>query len=387
MFLLAGDSNHGAYAFVMQVAHAQRTYFGALQDMAHAVQTFLDNRDQCVPTLAAAARTLVAAELTPVLRGDVYESELRSHRFTLEAMVAQAGTPSVHVDEGRVFYCYPFAVHHLDSAEVAKRLLAIPRGARLGRCRVIDADELDVTDAWDNSDPEGRSYGGVKLTLDDLSILTTAGVTLPPHHVEVRATTIGTCYVRICAQLQDASVHALNQTMRRGSVHMGQELISQGEQRWSRLSDFASEVIGAIETTLARGGTSVRAVANPERRQHTIVSIRKISLVGSDGSHRAAHYEDVQHALGGRLFEQRINHASATLEEYVRAHTTVRERSFATSPSKARSSSATRTPRSWSCRRRPTSRSSSTRTWRSSARPCRSSWTSGQPPSPISVAT
>jgi hypothetical protein len=307
-----------AYAFVFQVAEAQLIYFGALKEMSNAVEAFLDHRDDCVPTLAGAIRSLEVAESSSVLHGDVYESELRSHRFTLEALAAQVDKPAVQVDEGRVFYCYPFAVLGMESSEVATLLLAVPRGTSLGRARVIDCGEVDVTDVWDNSDPEGRSYAAVGLTLEELSIRTTAGITLMPHQVEVRATTIGTCYVRIAAQLRDVTAHELNQVMRRGSVHMGIEQISQGEEQWGQLSDFAAEVIGAIETLLAHERSKVRAVVNVERRQHTIVSIRKMSLVLGGGVRRRALYDDVEGALGVRLFDQRINHASATLEEYVR---------------------------------------------------------------------
>ena len=322
-----------AYDFVVQVASAQAVYFGALERVAHAVETFIDQRHDSAETLQAAIALVHQAEAASALRDDVYESELRSHRVTLETMTGLIDVPALQVEDGRILYCYPFAVLGLSSEDVTTRLLRLPRGSRLGRATVVDVGDLDVTDAWDNSDPEGRSYGGIEVTLADLTITTTAGITLPPHQVQVCATNIGTCYVRVAAQLRDVSAHGLNQAMRRGSVHMGLERICQDTDRWGQLSDYAAELIAAVETLLARDDESVRIVASVQRRQHTVLSIRKLAMVSSSGVTRSAHYDDIQAALGARLFDQRINHASATLEEYVRipqrdAGTVIRDVAF-----------------------------------------------------------
>ena len=242
----------------------------------------------------------------------MYESELRSHRVTLEAMTALLDVPALQVDEGRIFYCYPFTLAGR-TTNVLARLLEMARQYRLGRATVVDSGELDVTDAWSTSVAEGPAYGGVVVTLDDLTITTTAGETLPPHRVELRATSLGTYYLRISAELTEASAHELNQAMRRGTAHMGNERIEQGAARWSRLSQYAEEVIAAVGEYL-----DAPVVLSVQRRHHAVLSIRALSVFDSSGRRRIAHYDDVEGALGARLFDQRINHTSATLEEYVR---------------------------------------------------------------------
>ena len=311
-------SGDAGYGFVAVTAAAQATYFGAAVTIAQAVGTFIEDRGHSTSVLQDAIEATERAERSRELRGDVYESELRSHRITLERMRDLVSVPAVQVDEGRIFYMYPFAVLGMSSDEVAARLLSVARGRALAATSVVDVGELDVTDAWEHEESGERSYRAVGLTLPELTITTTAGVRLTPHQVELRATTIGTCYLRIAAQLRDVAVHGLNQAMRRGSVYMGVEDIREGDAHWGQLSDYAADVIAGVGELLAEGRESVRVVVSIPRRQHTILSIRRMSLVSSTGERHDADYEQVQDALGARLFDQRINYASATLEEYVR---------------------------------------------------------------------
>lgn len=311
------DEKFSAYDFLMQAAGAQSEYFGALARVAHATELFIADRRNSGPVLRKAIAAVHRAERSEPLRGDVYESELRSHRLTLEAMASLLDAPILRVDDGRIYYCYPFAVLGLTAGEVLERLTRIPRQWPIGRATVLDVDELTVTDAWDSSDPQGRSYGGVAVALADLEITSTSGDLLPPHHIEVRATTIGTCYVRISTSLQSASMHELNQAMRRGSAHMGDEQIRQGPATWHRLSEYVEEVIESIEQLLDDGRGTTRIIFSVQRRHHTVLSVRALSVIDSS-EHRVSRYEEIQSALGARLFGQRINQALATLEEYVR---------------------------------------------------------------------
>lgn len=314
----------GPYSFICQLAGAQSVYFGAVTGIADAVGEFIDDRQASVTRLRSAVDQVRRAEESAVLIGDVYESELRSHRATLEAMLTLTEVPELRVDEGRVIYCYPFALLDIEAAEVAEQLDALTVGDLVGRALVTGVGPMDVDDAWDTTDPEGRSYGGVAVTLADLDICTTADYSLPAHRVELRATSIGTCYLRIWAPLRNETPHDVNQAMRRGTVHMGAEVIQQDLVTWARLSDYVDEVIAAVERLMRASHPTARTVVSVQRSQHTVISLRKVSLVGPSGVRGASHFDELETALGARLFDQRINHASSTLEEYIRLPSTHR---------------------------------------------------------------
>lgn len=320
--------------FILQAAQAQALYFGALFQVAEAVEAFLTNPETSVERLTAAIDAAEAAESEPALRDDVYESELRAHRMTLDAMVKRSATPVLHVDEGKIVYCYPFAVIGAARPEdVVLGVEALRRGAVLGNARVADVGKLDITDVWEANDPERRAYTGAMATLEDLLIVTTAGEQLPAHHVELRVSKIGICYLRIWTWLADISAHELNQAMRRGLVQMGAETVRQGGPvagEWSRLAAYAEEVIvgfkrhlatvsGARPASAGSRDSQLQVLFNVKRRHHTVVSLRALSQVSSaGGKQRLYSYASVRGTVGAALIEQRVNHTAATLEEYVR---------------------------------------------------------------------
>lgn len=321
-------------AFIRQAAQAQTLYFGGVHRVAQAVEAFVTGPATSVERLTTAIKTVEAVELEPALRDDVYESELIAHRMTLAAMVERSTAPVLRVDRGKIAYCYPFAVIGAAHPEDAVRGVgALRRGAVLGGARVVDVGKLDVTDAWEANDPEGRAYTGAMATLDDLLIVTTSGEQLPVHHVELRVSKIGVCYLRVWTWLADISAHELNQAMRRGSVHMGTETVRQvapvaGE--WPGLAMYAEEVIAGFGQHLAAvsdaqptvGGlrsSRLRVLFSVERRHHTVVSLRGFSQLNpGGGQQRLYSYADVRGTVGATVLEQQINHAAATLEEYVR---------------------------------------------------------------------
>jgi len=309
--------------FIRQAAQAQASYFGALCRVAEAVEDFLSDPQTCREGLTAAIKFAEAAELEPTLRDDVYESELRAHRMTLAAMREKATSPVLHVDEGKIAYCYPFAVVGADPTAVVKAVAALRCGAVLGGARVVETGKLDVTDLWEANDPEGRCYIGAMATLEDLLIVTTAGEQLPAHHVELRVSTLGICYLRIWTWLADISAHGLNQAMRRGLVQMGAETIRQDgaiRDEWSRLATYAEQVLSGLEDHLAALFVpGLRVVFSVERRHHTVVSLRGFSQVSPAGQRKRLYsHADIRETVGAALIEQHANHAAATLEEYVR---------------------------------------------------------------------
>ena len=333
--LPADPADHGPITgFIWQAAQAQALYFGEVLRVAQAVEAFVTDPESSVERLTAAIDAAEAAESEPALRDDVYESELRAHRMTLAAMVRSSAAPILHIDKGKVAYCYPFAVIGTAQPEdVVRGVEALQRGDMLGDARVADVGKLDLTDAWEANDPEERAYTGAMATLNDLLIVTTAGEQLPAHHVELRVSKIGICYLRIWTWLADISAHELNQAMRRGSVQMGNETIRQGgpvASEWSRLAAYAEDVIVGFERRLAAVSgaqpalsgsrdSQLRVLFSVERRHHTVVSLSAFSQVNlAGGQQRLYSYSDALGTVGATLLKQRINHAAATLEEYVR---------------------------------------------------------------------
>ncbi|MGH4012145.1 MAG: hypothetical protein ACRDTH_28965 [Pseudonocardiaceae bacterium] len=320
--------------FIRQAAQAQVLYFGGVLRVAEAVEAFVTDPETSVERLTAAIDAAEATESEPALRDDVYESELRAHRMTLAAMVRSSTAPVLHIDKGKIAYCYPFAVIGVaQSEDVVRGVEALQSGQMLGSARVADVGKLNVTDAWEANDPEERAYTGAMATLNDLLIVTTAGEQLPAHHVELRVSKIGICYLRIWTWMADISAHELNQAMRRGSVQMGAETIRQGGPvagKWSRLAEYAEEVIVEFERHLATvlgaqpapsgsQDSQLRVLFSVERRHHTVVSLRAFSQVNlAGGWQRLYSYADALGTVGATLLHQRINHAAATLEEYVR---------------------------------------------------------------------
>lgn len=320
--------------FIRQAAQAQVLYFSGVLRVAEAVEAFVTDPASSVERLTAAIDAAEAAESEPDLRDDVYESELRAHRMTLAAMVRSSAAPLLHIDKGKVAYCYSFAVIGTAQPEdVVRGVEALRSGHILGSARVVDVSKLDVTDVWEANDPEERAYTGAMATLNDLLIVTTAGEQLPAHHVELRVSKIGICYLRIWTWLSDISAHELNQAMRRGSVQMGMETIRQAGPvagTWSRLAEYAEEVIVGFERHLATvsgaqpapsgsRASQLRVLFSVERRHHTVVSLRAFSQVNPvGGRQRLYSYADALGTVGATLFHQRINHVAATLEEYVR---------------------------------------------------------------------
>ena len=72
---------------------------------------------------------------------------------------------------------------------------------------------------------------------------------------EIRLSNLGNHYLRMERPLADASVHELNQAMRRGMAYMGEESVTlgkggSGQGEWDRLNDLADQLIEWLVETL-----------------------------------------------------------------------------------------------------------------------------------------
>lgn len=307
----------GSGSFTGCAAQAQRVYFQAVADMAGAVEAFIGADASSTRRLTKQIAALETAEQE--LDGDVYESELRAHRVTLEHMRDAADKQRLHIDEAKVIYCYAFSILGLTTEEVATGLGAICAGTLLGAARVEGAaSDWDLTSAWDAHDPEGRSYRGTVLPLAPLTVTTTSGHELGPLQVELRFSMLGNCYLRISTALEGGTPHDLHQALRRGPVQMGDEQVRQpGDavaQAWPRLNVYAQQVLDGLEQAL-----DCRVLTSVDRRHQTVLSVRSLSLHTHDQVQPVLHYSDIEGALGASLLLQYVGHSSATLEEYIRS--------------------------------------------------------------------
>ena len=117
-----GDGPARLRAIVRSDAEMTRRYFEAIADTAKAVKEFVDRDAPGPARFHGVLESLVRAEQAIARKGDVYESELRAHRVTLEALRDRAEEPRLRVDAAEVVYLYPFALD-IDAETAVERTL------------------------------------------------------------------------------------------------------------------------------------------------------------------------------------------------------------------------------------------------------------------------
>lgn len=326
--------------YLQRAAEVQQAYFQTVVNLASAVEQFIGDRLASRAELAAVIRTMEQTESADELRGDVYESELRAHRLTLQTMLELVEAGSIQVDEARVVYCYPFTLPDLDPDAVLAAVAAWPAEVELGATQVIDIQSTALSDHWEGRDPAGRRYGGLTLRLADIGVTTTEPAALPAHRAEIRLSRLGNHYLRVSAPLIGVSPHTLNQALRRGRPQMGAEKLGPpapgggaAEVRWTRLVDYATEVVDALgrrlgylapvpeHRQLAGTPSDVRLAArlDMDNRQHTVLSIRALAVQDAAGRSTPVHdYQQAVGAIGWTQLLHPVGLASSTLEEYLR---------------------------------------------------------------------
>jgi hypothetical protein len=321
------DADRACTAFACEVAATNLVYFSTLQAVCAAVARYHEDRPEGLDEALAHALDVVrAAEVDERIAGDVYASEVRSYRITLEKILERAADDRLCIEEGRVAYCYPFGLDGVRAGELIRVVEELPRGAAIGSCTVLYVEDLGLTDVWEASDPQGRAYRGVKLRFAPLTVVTTEPRTLPPHDVQLRVSDIGVCYLRISARLADVLPPELNQVVRRGSDQMGEETLTHDGRTWPTMADFARTVIGDFQAFALReaGRTGPRTVdrhrpRDAAARQHTVLSVLRAALVDPSGERRAVHaLDDLGTAVGATALIPNLSHTAATLEEYLR---------------------------------------------------------------------
>ena len=250
-----GSGPHeGRAGFVHARASIDWHYFSAVAQVGDAVCDYIENTVDLSTKLRDV--TSHVSNVEERIKGDVYESELRSHRLGLESL--SVAWPRLHVDLANVIYCYPFAVPWADPSSLIEAVNSFD-GTMPGKFAGLTAsvEDMVLTDMWESSDVSGADgeglFSGVTLTFGadhDPRVKTTAQKLLPDEHIpdelfsiEIRLSRLGNHYLRLQQRLKNASIHDLNQAMRRAMQQMGDETVLFGAHEWPRLFELAHDLI------------------------------------------------------------------------------------------------------------------------------------------------
>ena len=367
-------SQGGCKEFVRSRAAVDLLYFSSIRTVSDAVVGYIDGDQSAFTKLSEVIEELSLNER--LLKGDVYESELRSHRLGLEGLLE--ARDRLHVDDANVIYCYPFAVSWADPDDLVDTANKWKDKEKWKFAdQTASVEELELTDMWDG--PAAHRFTGVSISFEqDPHIQTRAEEILKfsddlKFSLEIRLSRLGNHYLRFQHRLEDASIHDLNQAMRRAMQQMGDERVTLGppsppdttgrsrQREWPRLADLAEELIDSLADYLeqvtskehnhnrlekhdakwrATPPTPTGKAHRPDEKHdakgpasppsltrkahpHVIVTARKLSLErlgSSDGDpfRRDITVEELPEAKGAALLVQPVSQAAAILEEWSR---------------------------------------------------------------------
>jgi hypothetical protein len=334
---LASPTTDNANAFIRTVAATDRVYFSMVRETGAAVEAAIRGQPAAKERLLSAIRAIGVAERSEELRADVYRSELRSHRLTLEELLRVLDAPQLRVEAGTVFYTYPFSVLGLDSHPATKTISSRLEGHRsdilqwaLHGLSPIDIRPLDInqglTDLWRSADPR-RQYRGLRIFLPPILIRTNDGLLLKGD-VEARLSDLGNHFLRVRVPIVEGHPHFVYQALRRGSEEMGEEevLSDKAAKPWGQIYEYAHDMISAISDRLRRLPT--RGQRNSESAptgellygpHHAVLSVKDLAVV-ENGKTRMALGTDLLNPdlFGARLFWHPVPGPAACLEEWLR---------------------------------------------------------------------
>jgi hypothetical protein len=310
------------------IAETDRAYFACVRDIGRAMQRVLA-RDVDAPGWVESTVAAVSFAIDgPVLRDDVFATELRTHRRTLQTFEEHSSQPWLHASKAKVTYVYPFALPTDDPAALCHRAYEGYQDMRLAGSPPDHAADSPLSDMWDSADPSGRAYTGVSLYLDPV-VVTTTDRSRPRELVfttEVRMSRLGNHYLRLELDVFDADPHTINQCFRRPSGSMGLEriLIGGAEYR-TRLLDHAVAIVADLSHHLVGGAVGdetarTRLRGALDRAVHVVLSIRQLAITRPDGSREPA---DGRILLGGdavgtSLLAQPVRQTASSLDEWIR---------------------------------------------------------------------
>ena len=306
-------------------AETSRLYFKTIAKVADTVLAFVDPEAPIPPNFDKALQALILADDDAALADDVYRSELRAHRASLEGLRDSAGEPSLQVEAAELVYVYPFALKggggkELRAAEIVARALdgTIVEKLHEKGFRSAKARELELNDLWESPDARAVGYSGASIELAPIAVTPTGDENEQlDFDAEVRLSRLGNHHVRVSSRLGRAGLHELNQALRRGSLGMGDETFeTEGppDHNWTKFPHYVDAVIKAIETALG-----AERVLNLSATFHVVLAARSISLRSPDGStDPVTDGARLEHELGASLLFHPVRHLATALEEWVR---------------------------------------------------------------------
>lgn len=312
--------------FVAGRAGGTGRYYSAAAAAGHALRRFLAESGY---SLTGAIGQLADAETGGGIEPNRI-SELRAHRFSLQALQEDVERPWLHVNSGKIIYVYPFAVRGTP-ATLARR--AAGEGGEWDLAGVVPAavhGSFNLNDVWDGTDLFGRAYDGTQLVLPGLTMHDLAGDELVRLTAEVRLSNIGNHYLRLEAALSDADPQDVYSAMFRAAPEHGTAVVSvEGAQRtWPRLSDFAQDICTAVAARLdglpAGGGGPAGGERDEELARrgayHVMVVVEAASVsTGPVGPRREVRTDaEVVAAVGAQVLMNPVTHCVSALAEWSR---------------------------------------------------------------------
>ena len=333
----AGSAADGAGGLLRADAEVAAIYFGRVRELADAVSSLIDLLEQGEPVgdghFSAVIDSIRAAERSDAIRDDVYRSELRTHLATAQALERSLEHPWVRIEDAELVYVYPFALQRdgREPDDVIDRAVREGLGWVLGSgVRPTAVSPMRLSDRWEHPDPPRRTYGGVSIHLPPVSVETTAhepllrleGIELEllEFTAEVRLSRLGNHYLRVRSEVREATLHDLNQALRRASPGMGDETVSCAGGEWSRFVSPDDEVPGYVQAIIAgvAEGLGAEVVGDPTSDFHIGVGIRQATIQGGADTGEPPAADDLQTAVGASLLFHSVGDPATSLEEWVR---------------------------------------------------------------------
>jgi hypothetical protein len=302
-----------------QAAASYRCNF-ALAAAGRTLAGFLAGETGCGPERLDEAMALLAAAEGALECRD-QRSELRAYRVSLASLRERAGAQWLRLDDVSVVHVYPFAVRGIPPAEAVSAVGAGGPDWDLAGVRSTATQAMELDDVWNGSDALGRRYDGAVIVLPDVFLTDLDGRPLGRLAAEVRLSGLGNHYLRLHADLRDATVHTLYGAMLRSAPEHGEVQVRCGEsgQVWPRLSTFAIDLIEALGARL--GGSA--AVSVRPGMFHVLVNVLEASVGPGPAAPRAQRRPvtttaQLLGAVGGQALQQPVPNIIGAPVEWIR---------------------------------------------------------------------
>jgi hypothetical protein len=271
------------------------------------------------------------------------KSEVRAHRFSLEAMHDRADEQWLRVEHGKISYIYPFGLRefspgdppHTDATAVVDRVRAEAADWQLAGVAVefVEA-ELPLDSAWTakplnlrtgHVPPErGTKLAGSVIRLPHV-ILRIHGREVARLRAEIIVSDLGNHHVIFDGDLVDASPQEVHFALFRAAPEHGAISVSfAGADRvWPRLCELAASLMTSMYDQFSGSGKQV-ALSAQGGMYHVVLSVNAASTTSGPASRDRlpiSSAADAVAAMGGGTLMTSISSSVGALAEWVRLGT------------------------------------------------------------------